>query len=84
MECLEACTSATFLERTEKEPWIRLALRKLDTLKILLQILWETGSLETGKYAALSVPLEDAGRQLSGWYGQVARQNEHPQGGRSK
>ena len=84
MECIEAIASAAFLERTEKEAWIRLALRKLDTLKVLLLILWETGSLETNKYSELSAPLNDAGRQLTGWYGQVVKQNEHPQGGRSK
>src|SRR3989344_9491511 len=67
VECIEAAGSATFLERSEKGPWIRLAIRKLDTLKILLMVLWETGSLETKKYAALSLPLEDVGKQLGGW-----------------
>lgn len=84
IECIEATASATFLDPKEKEPWIRLAMRKLDTLKILLMILWETGSLETNKYSSLSVPLEDAGKQLGGWYGQTVRLNEHPRGGRSK
>lgn len=84
VECIEAVAHATFLGPAEKEPWIRLAIRKLDTLKILLMILWETGSLETNRYAALSVPLEDAGKQLTGWYGQVTRKTERPQqGGRS-
>ena len=78
VECIEAVASATFLGPSEKEPWIRLAIRKLDTLKILLMVLWETGSLETNQYAALSVPLEDAGKQLTGWHGQVVKKSERP------
>ncbi len=81
---MEAVASATFLERSEKEPWVRLARRKLDIITILLMVLWETGSLETKQYSTLSIPLEDAGKQLSGWYGQIVRQNEHPQSRRSK
>jgi len=85
VECIEAAASATFLERSAKAPWIRVAIRKLDTVKVLLMVLWETGSLETKRYAALSLPLEDAGKQFGGWYGKVASQNERPpSGGRSK
>lgn len=57
---------------------MRLAIRKLDTLKILLLILWETKSLDTKKYAALSIPLEEIGRMLGGWNGQLVKQNSTP------
>lgn len=78
VEMIEAIASATFLSRTEKQPWIRLAIRKLDTLKVLLLVLWETKSLDTKKYAALSIPLEEIGRMLGGWNGQLTRQNSTP------
>lgn len=78
VEIIEAIASASFLSRTEKQPWIRLAIRKLDTLKILLMVLWETSSLDTKKYAALSAPLEEVGKSLGGWSGQVERQNRIP------
>ncbi len=67
VETIEAVASATFLNKTEKQPWVRLAIRKLDTLKILLLVLWETRSLDTKKYAVLSLPLEEIGKMLGGW-----------------
>ena len=73
VECIEAIAQATFLQRTEKEPWVRLAIRKLDTVKILLMILWETKALDTKKYVALSEILDEAGRMLGGWMGQLAK-----------
>ncbi len=78
IEMIEAIASATFLSKNEKQPWVRLAIRKLDTLKVLLLILWETKSLDTKKYAALSIPLEEIGKMLGGWNGQLTRQNSTP------
>ena len=75
VEAMEAIASATFLSKQEKQPWVRLAIRKLDTLNVLLMVLWETKSLDTKKYAALSAPLEEVGKMLGGWNGQLARQN---------
>lgn len=75
IETIEAIVSATFLPRTEKIPYVRLATRKLDTLKILLMMLWETKSLDTKKYVALSMPLDEIGRMLGGWNGQLQKQN---------
>ena len=75
IEAIEAIASATFFSRSEKQPWVRLAIRKLDTLKVLLLVLWETKSLDTKKYAALSIPLEEVGKMLGGWNGQLTKQN---------
>lgn len=75
VETIEAVAAASYLSRADKQPWVRLAIRKLDTLKILLMVLWETGSLETQKYAALSVPVDEAGKMLGGWNGQLTKQN---------
>jgi len=77
---LEATAGAAFLPREEKSPYVRLAVRKLDTLKILLMILWETKSLDTKKYAALSIKVDEAGKMLGGWSGQLAKQNSPPKG----
>lgn len=78
IETIEAIASATFLSKTEKQPWVRLAIRKLDTSKVLLLILWETKSLDTKKYVALSLPLEEVGKMLGGWNGQLTKQNSTP------
>ncbi len=81
VETIEAIASASFLSKTEKQPWVRLAIRKLDTLKVLLMVLWETKSLDTKKYAALSLPLDETGKMLGGWNGQLLKQNSPAKAG---
>jgi 23S rRNA-intervening sequence protein len=73
IEIMEAIAVASFLSKTEKQPYVRLAIRKVDTLKILLMILWETKSLDNKKYIVLSVPLEEIGKMLGGWNGQLTK-----------
>ena len=43
-------------------------------MKILAMILWETNSLNDKKYIALSVKLDEIGRNLGGWLGQLETQ----------
>ena len=70
---METIASASFLAREEKRPYVRLAIRKTDTLKVLLMLLWETKSLDNKKYAALSVKVEEIGKMLGGWNGQLSK-----------
>ncbi|OHA90008.1 MAG: hypothetical protein A2832_01830 [Candidatus Zambryskibacteria bacterium RIFCSPHIGHO2_01_FULL_44_22b] len=73
VELVEAVTTASFLPKETKLPYILLSIRKLDTLKMFLMILWETNTLEDGKYITLSLPLDIAGKMLGGWRGQTER-----------
>ena len=73
VEIIEAIALASFLRREEKQPYVRLAIRKVDTLKILLMVLWETKSIENQKYIALSEKVDEAGRMLGGWSGQLVK-----------
>ena len=75
IEAIEAISAAAFLSRAEKMPSVRLAIRKIDTVKLLLMVLWETKSLDTKKYAVLSEKAEEIGRMLGGWVGQLNKQN---------
>jgi len=75
IEIIEAISVASFLSKEEKQPWIRLSIRKTDTLKILLMILWETKSLDNKKYILLSEKIEEIGKMLGGWNGQLIKQN---------
>ena len=50
-------------------------IRKTDALKILLMVLWETKSLDNKKYIAVSEKLDEIGRMLGGWNGQLTKQN---------
>ncbi len=68
---IEAVSQAAFLGKDEKAPYVRLGIRKIDTIKVLLMILWETKSLDTKKYAHLSAHLDEVGRMLGGWSGQL-------------
>ena len=74
VEIIEALAAASFLGPTEKHPYVRLAIKKLDALKILLMVLWETKSLIDKRYIALSLKLDEIGRNLGGWSGQLAKQ----------
>ena len=66
---------ACFLSPKEKQPYVRVGIRKIDTLKILLMILWESKSLNHKKYIALSLKIEEIGKMLGGWNGQLTKQN---------
>jgi hypothetical protein len=75
VEIIEAISAASFLSPGEKHPYVRLAIKKADTLRVLLLVLWETKSLDDKKYIALSVKLDEAGKMLGGWNGQLTKQN---------
>jgi len=75
IESMEAVSAAAFLGRDEKMPYMRLAARKIDALKLLLLVLWETKSLESKKYVTLSEKMDEIGKMLGGWRGQLKKQN---------
>ena len=75
VELIEAIAAASFLSREEKQPYVRLSIKKLDTLRVLLMVLWETKSVDDKKYISASVILEEAGKMLGGWNGQLTKQN---------
>ena len=75
VEIIKAIATASFLARQEKLPYVRRAIQKLDALKILLMVLWETKSLDNKKYGALSALLDEIGKMLGGWNGQLIKQN---------
>ncbi len=66
---------AEFLTRTEKLPYIKVAVRKLDTLKVMIQIVWEIKALDEKKYIALSEKLNETGKMLGGWHNKLAKEN---------
>jgi hypothetical protein len=73
VEVMEMVSAAAFLPKQEKLPYVRTAIRKFDTIKLLLLMLWESRSLDTKKYSALSLPVDEIGRMLGGWQGQLAK-----------
>jgi hypothetical protein len=81
IETIEATSAAAFLSRAEKLPYVRLAARKVDTIKILLMILWEAKSLDTKKYIAVSEIVDEIGKMLGGWKGQLKKNSAPPERG---
>lgn len=70
---MEMVSAAAFLPKQEKLPYLRIAIRKWDVIKLLVLVLWETKSLDTKKYATLSGPVDEVGKMLGGWQGQVVK-----------
>lgn len=75
VEVIESISVASFLQKDEKLTWVRIAIRKIDTVRVLLMVLWETRSLDNKKYIALSLQIEEIGKMLGGWSGQIEKQN---------
>lgn len=73
VEIIEAMAAASFLDPTKKLAYVSHAIKKTDLLKILLMILWETKSLDTKKYIALSLKVDEVGKMLGGWNGQIIK-----------
>ena len=73
IEIIEEISGAEFLPRDKKLPFVAVAIRKLNTLLLLLMILWETKSLRDKKYVALATKIDEAGKMLGGWAGQLAK-----------
>ena len=79
IDLIESLAVATFLSKEEKLPFIRIGIRKLDTLNILTLILFETKSLDTKKYIFLSEKTNEIGKMLGGWHGQLLKQQSEKQ-----
>ena len=73
VEIIEFIAIACFLSKEEKLPYVKVAIRKTDTLKVLLMVLWETKSIDNKKYIALSMKMEEVGKMLGGWSGQLTK-----------
>ena len=81
VEVMEMVSAAAFLPKREKLPFLRAAIRKFDAIKLLLLVLWESKSLDTKKYATLSVVCDEVGRMLGGWQGQLVKNSTPPERG---
>jgi hypothetical protein len=47
----------------------------------LLLVLWESRSLDTKKYAVLSEKVDEVGKMLGGWNGQLTKNSTPPKRG---
>jgi hypothetical protein len=75
LQTIEGILIASFLQKQEKQPFVRKAIISLDVLKFLLLMLFETRGFDNKKYITLSETLHEAGKMLGGWNGQLTKQN---------
>ena len=75
IEVIEMISGALYVNKEEKVLYIKTAIRKTDTLKLLFLMLWETRSLDNNKYLMISERIDEVGRMLGGWLGQIVKQN---------
>lgn len=68
-------SGALYVNKEEKALYIKTAIRKTDTLKLLFLMLWETRSLDNNKYLMISERIDEVGRMLGGWLGQIVKQD---------
>ena len=79
LQTIESILVASFLQKQEKQPFVRKAIISLDTLKFLLYILWEIKAFDEKKYITISLPLSEAGKMLGGWHGQLLKSTQQVQ-----
>jgi hypothetical protein len=75
VEAMEMTVYASFLSKEEKLPYIKVAIRKVDTIKIFVQTAWEMKVIDDRKYIALSEKLNKTGQQLGGWHNKMIKEN---------
>jgi len=81
VEIIEALSVAGFLEKKEKLPYVKQAIKKLDIVKVFLQISWEIKAIDHKKYIGISEKVAETGKMLGGWHNQLVKQNSPKVGG---
>ena len=66
-ESLELALLAGYSSRADKIKHLELLSTKIDCLKVFLKLLWEIKALDTKKYSALSVSINEIGKMAGGW-----------------
>jgi hypothetical protein len=75
LEVLELSFTASYLPPEQKIIFLSKTISRLDILKFFIQLAWENKLIPTEKYACLSSKLDEIGRMLGGWSGQIIKQN---------
>lgn len=67
LEIIEFTLTAGYLSKEEKVPVLQKVSIKLDLLKMLIRLSWETKCIDNNKYQLLSSQLVEIGRMIGGW-----------------
>ena len=75
-EVIQYASSALFVKKEQKLPYIQKAIQVLATVKILLRVACTIEAFEMKQYVALTEKLHEIGKMLGGWHNQVVKQQE--------
>ena len=67
LELIELTITAGYLPKEQKLPTLQKISVKLDLLKILFRLSFETKCINNTKYQSLSIQLVEIGKMLGGW-----------------
>lgn len=71
LDSIELCFLASYSSGNEKIVLVGETISKVDLLKLLLQLAWETKAIDNNKYIHLSELLNEIGKMLGGWKRQL-------------
>jgi len=71
LDIMELVFTAGVLPKDKKESYVQKALLRLDILKLLLRVSWETKALDNRHYLVISEQIDEVGRMLGGWQRQL-------------
>ncbi len=74
---IEYCFLASYSSFGDKLMYIDKAISRVDLLKLLLLLAFETQSLDIQKYIHISEELAEAGKMLGGWRRQTLQKTSH-------
>lgn len=73
LDAIESAFLAGYGRDAQKLALLDRAVARLDLLKLMAQLAWETRALDTKKIALLAERLAEIGRMLGGWRRQAER-----------
>lgn len=73
IQTIENILIASFLQKQEKQPFVKKSIISLDVVKFFMYMVWEMGAMQTKQYISISELLVAAGGQLGGWNGQLQK-----------
>ena len=71
LEAIEYAFIGSYTNITEKQPLVNKSIIKVDLIKLLLQLAWETKALDNNKYVVLSEQFAEIGKMLGWWNKQL-------------
>ncbi|MDO8471839.1 MAG: four helix bundle protein [bacterium] len=73
LDCVEEVSVAGFLTPANKKIHLAAVSKKIDTLKIYVQLLWEIKALDNRRTGQLATSLVEVGKMTGGWLKSLER-----------